>query len=489
MLSFGVVRGRFSFHVIGIGLLGLAIVMLGFSIYAFVIDESWSGFEITLLISAVAGAVCTRIGSHQAEPSRREALLTVLLLWLVFPVIGAIPFAASGYFAPLDALFESMSGFTTTGATVLLDFDTLPRSLFMWRALTQWIGGVGIIVLFIAVLPQLAIAGRQLFFTEAPGPTEEKLTPRLRNTSNAVLFVYVGLTVTCLVAYLAGGMSFYDALAHAFTTLAAGGFSPNGLSFEGFDSALLDWIAVVFMLFAGANFALLYRAIVGRPSALWQDAEFRAYVAIAVSLSLGLAFSLNGAYGPADALRHGFFQGLSILTTTGYASVDFAQWSEQAQMFLLLLMFVGGSAGSAAGGIKVVRWLIIMKLTAREVRRTLYRRVVMPVRVGNRLVSEEVVRAVAAFITLYIGLFIVTTSLLVFLGADFVTAFTASIACIGNIGPGLAQVGPMENFASLHPVSRGLLIFGMYAGRLEVVTVFVLLDPKGWRLPRRWRFW
>jgi trk system potassium uptake protein TrkH len=481
------VRGRFSFYVIGAGLLGLAIIMLVFSGYAFIVGESWSGFEITLVISAILGAITLRIGSRRAEPSRREALLTVLLLWLVFPAIGAIPYVASGYFSPLNAFFESMSGFTTTGATVLLDFETFPRSLFMWRALTQWFGGVGIIVLFIAVLPQLAIAGRQLFFAEAPGPTEEKLTPRLRNTANAVLIVYVGLTVICAVAYLAGGMSLYDALAHAFTTLAAGGFSPNGLSFEGFDSAVLDWVAVVFMTFAGANFALLYRAFSGRPSDLWRDAEFRAYLSIAVLLSLGLAASLWRLYGAADALRHGFFQGLSILTTTGYASVDFAQWPEQSQLFLLLLMFIGGSAGSAAGGIKVVRWLIIAQHTAREVRRTLYPRVVMPVRVGNRLVSEEIVRAVAAFITLYVGLFIVTTSVLVVFGADFETALTASIACIGNIGPGLSQVGPMDNFAALHPVSRGLLIFGMYAGRLEVVTVFVLLDPKGWRLPKTWR--
>lgn len=461
--------------------------MLLFSVYALIIGESWNGFELTCLISALLGWVTVRIGARRAEPSRREALLTVLLLWLIFPVIGAIPFALSGYFSPLNALFESMSGFTTTGATVLRDFNSFPRSLFMWRALTQWFGGVGIIVLFIAVLPQLAIAGRQLFFAEAPGPTEEKLTPRLRNTANAVLMVYVSLTALCAVAYLAGGMSPYDALAHAFTTLAAGGFSPNPLSFEGFDSALLDWVAVVFMAFAGANFALLYRALSGRPSDLWKDSEFRAYLLIALLFSLGLSLSLSERYSAAEALRHGFFQVLSILTTTGYASVDFAEWPERAQLFLLLLMFIGGSAGSAAGGIKVVRWLIIAKHTAREVRRTLYRRVVMPVRVGNRLVAEEVLWSVAAFITLYVGLFVFTTSVLVVFGADFVTAFTAAIACIGNIGPGLAQVGPMENFAALHPVSRALLIFGMYAGRLEVVTVFVLFDPKGWRLPKSWR--
>ena len=479
-------RGRLVPYVLGVGLLGLAIIMLAFSLYAFLLNEPLSGFLITALAAGGAGAGLVRVGSRETEPSRREALLGVLLLWLFIPAFGAIPYMVTGGFNLLNAFFESMSGFTTTGATVLRDFGSFSSSLFMWRALTQWFGGVGIIVLFIAVLPQLAVAGRQLFFTEAPGPTEERLTPRLRHTSNAVLIVYVSLTVLCAAAYAAAGMSLYDAIAHAFTTLAAGGFSPNGLSYEDFASPAIDWIAVVFMVFAGANFALLFQAASGRPKLLLRDAEFKAYLGVAVVAALGMTLALRGVYGWGDALRHGFFQSLSILTTTGYASVDFAQWPGGAEMFLLILMFVGGSAGSAGGGIKVVRWLIIIGNTTRELRRTLHPRAILPVRVGNRVIPEEVLRAVAAFITLYISLFAVTTSVLVLFGADFVTAFTASIACIGNIGPGLAAVGPMANFADLHPVSRALLIFGMYAGRLEVVTVFVFLDPQEWRLPRRW---
>jgi trk system potassium uptake protein TrkH len=407
-----------------------------------------------------------------------------MLLWLIIPAAGAGPFVLTGHLSPLNALFESMSGFTTTGATVLRDFTSFPKSLFMWRALTQWFGGVGIIVLFIAVLPQLAIAGRQLFFAEAPGPTEEKLSPRLRSTSNAVLYVYVGLTVACILLYWLAGMSFYDALAHAFTTLAAGGFSPNPLSFEGF-APLLSWVSVVFMTFAGANFALLYRAFTGKPRSLLKDPEFKVYLAIATSAALLIAFSIRHLYSPAEALRHGFFQSLSILTTAGYASADFALWPETPQMVLLILMFIGGCAGSAGGGIKVVRWLMIVKNTNREVRQTLHPRGVFPVRLGGRVVPEDVLRAVGAFITLYIGLFATTTALLVVFGADFITAFTASIACIGNVGPGLATVGPMASFADLHPISRALLIFSMYAGRLEVVTVFVIFDPKWWRLPKR----
>ncbi len=478
-------RGRFAPYIIGLGLIALALLMVLFSVWALFERSSAAGFITAALAAVLVGAMLVGVGSSRAEPTRREALLAVLLLWLLVPLFGAIPYAVSGGLSPLNAMFESMSGFTTTGATVLRDFEAFSSSLFMWRSLTQWIGGVGIIVLFIAVFPQLAIAGRQLFFTEAPGPTEDRLTPRLRNTANAVLIVYVGLTVLCALAYWLAGMSFYGAVAHAFTTLAAGGFSPEPLSFLAF-TPTLTWISVLFMVFAGANFALQYRVLMSRrPLDLFRDAEFRAYIIISLIATTLLVFALRGEYAFVDALRHGAFQVMSILTTTGYASADFAAWPRQAEAVLLVLMFVGGSAGSAAGGVKVVRWLIIGRNTEREVRRALHPRAIAPVRVGNRVISEDVLRAVSAFIFLYIGLFAITAVVLVWFEADFTTAFTASIACIGNIGPGLAAVGPLANFADLHPVSRAVLIFGMYAGRLEVVTVFVLVNRDFWILPRR----
>ena len=476
-------RGRFAPYILGVGLLALALVMAAFSGYALLLREPIEGFAITALTAAALGGLLLKLGVRQAEPTRREALLGVLLLWSGVPLMGAIPFVHGGL-TVLNAIFESMSGFTTTGATVLLDFEHFPKSLFMWRALTQWIGGVGIIVLFIAVFPQLAIAGRQLFFAEAPGPTEERLTPRLRYTASAVLVVYISLTLLCIVGYLLAGMTLYEAVTHAFTTLSAGGFSPNELSFAGYANPATDWVAIVFMTFAGANFALQYRAVTGKPLALLRDSEFRTYLGIILIGTLLLIFALWDRYPVLEAVRHSLFQALSIITTTGFASTDFATWPLPAQAVLVALMFVGGSAGSAAGGIKVARWLIISRQAARELRHTLHPRAVVPLRVGQRTVPEEVLRAVAAFVTLYIGLFAVTTLALVWLGADFVTALTAAIACIGNIGPGLGAVGPMLNFAELHPVSRGLLIFGMYAGRLEIVTVFILLDAETWRLPR-----
>ncbi|UCH24768.1 MAG: TrkH family potassium uptake protein [Trueperaceae bacterium] len=478
-------RGRFAPFLVGAALIALALVMLLFCGYALLVGDPVLGFAITMVCAGLLGFLLTRFGLRRAEPKRREALLAVLLLWLSVPLIGAIPYAISGGFSFLNAVFESMSGFTATGATVLQDFEALPETLFMYRALSQWFGGIGILVIFIAVFPQLAIAGRQIFFAEAPGPTEERMTPRLRSTASAILIVYVGLTTLCALAYRLGGMDSFDAVAHSFTTLAAGGFSPRSHSFESFANPTLEWIAIVFMIFAGANFALQYRAISGRPRELFKDAEFRAYLLIIAVAGALLSLSLLARFPAWDAFRHGFFQVLSILTTTGYASTDFAQWSERAQMVLLVLMFIGGSAGSAGGGVKVVRWLIIGKNTAREVRRALYPRAVVPVRVGNRVVPEEVLRSVAAFITLYVGLFAITTALLAMLGADFVTAFTAAIGSIGNIGPGLSSVGPMLNYAELHPVSRGILIFGMYAGRLEMVTVFVIFTARWWQLPRQ----
>ena len=478
-------RGRFAPYLLGAGLLGLGALAALFAAWAALVGEQWKGFGLVTLTAVPVGLALVSIGRANVGPSRREALIGVLLLWLLIPVVGAIPYAVSGVMSALDALFESMSGFTATGATVLRDFTTVPSTLFMWRALSQWFGGVGIVVLFVAVFPQLAIAGRQLFFTEMPGPTEERLTPRLRNTAGAVLLVYFGLTVTCALAYLLGGMSPFDALAHAFTTIGAGGFSHYDLSFQAFDSAVLDWIAIFFMLFSGTSFALLYRALGGRPRDLLQDAEFRAYLGIIVTAGAALSIFLASRYDGVDALRHGLFQTVSILTTTGYASVDFAAWGPRAQMVLLVLMFIGGSAGSAAGGVKVMRWLIIMRNTSQEVQRTLHPRGVFPVRVGNRVVPEDVLSAVGGFITLYVALIAASTVVLVAFGTDFVTAFTASVAAVGNVGPGLAAVGPMANFADLHPVSRSVLIFDMYAGRLEVVTVFVIFTRRWWHLPRR----
>ena len=477
-------RGRFAPFVVGMGLLTLAVALVAFALYAAILGDPVGPFLLTAGVALVLGAPLRLVGRFGPDPSRREALLSVLLLWSVVPLVGTLPYVVGAGMTPLNALFESMSGFTATGATAITDFEAVPAALFMWRAFTQWVGGIGIVVAFVAVFPQLAIAGRQIFHAELPGPTEERLSPRLRTTALAVLGVYVGLSATCAFAYVLAGMAPYEAVAHAFTTVAAAGFSPEARSFEAYGLAV-DVVAITFMTLAAVNFALLFRAFLGRPRDLARDPELRTYVAIVLLAGSLLSLHLVGTYEGAEAIRHGFFQTVSILTTTGYASADFEAWPDRARMTLLLLMFVGGSAGSAAGGIKVMRWLIIGAHTVREVRRALHPRAILPLTVGRRTIPDDVLRAVGAFLMLYAGLVTASATMLVYLGQDFLTAFSAAAATVGNVGPGLGGVGPMSSYGDLPALGRSVLIFNMYAGRLEIVTVFVLFTLRSWRLPRR----
>jgi trk system potassium uptake protein len=477
-------RGRFAPFVVGTGLLALTAALLAFALYAAIIGEASGPFVVTALLAVTLGLPTRLYGRSGQEPSRREALIGVLLLWSLIPAVGIVPYVLGAGMTPLNAFFESMSGFTATGATAIGDFEAVPAALFMWRAFTQWIGGIGIVVVFVAVFPQLAIAGRQIFNAELPGPTEERITPRLRTTALAVLSLYVGLSAACAFAYVLAGMEPYAAVAHAFTTVAAAGFSPEERSFEAYGAAV-DWVAITFMSLAAVNFALLFRAFMGRPRDLARDPELRTYVAIVLIAGSLLSFHLIGTYEGTEVLRHGFFHTISILTTTGYASADFNAWPDAARATLVLLMFVGGSAGSAAGGIKVMRWLILGAHTVREVRRALHPRAILPLTVGLRSIPEDVLRAIGAFLMLYGALLVGSATLLVYLGTDFLTAFSAAAATIGNVGPGLGAVGPMASYDALPAAGRAVLIFNMFAGRLEVVSVFVLFTFRWWRLPRR----
>ncbi|MFA5594202.1 MAG: TrkH family potassium uptake protein [Trueperaceae bacterium] len=479
-------RGRFLTYMLGTALLAMAAAGALFALYAYVLGESVEGFLAVLGVAFPVGVLLRLRGSPNAEPSPREALGSVLLTWLVMPALAGLPYLLAGGFGPIDAFFEAMSGFTTTGATTITDLSSVATSLLMWRALSQWVGGVGIVVMFVAVFPQLAIAGRQLFFAEAPGAYQERLAPRLRSTAALVVGVYASLTLLAAVAFALAGMSPFDAVAHALASLSAGGFSPVPLGMSGYGAAA-QWVAVLFMLLAGVSFPLLYRAVSGQPRAILRSTELRAYLLIVLGAGLALALLTRAEYGSGDALRHGLFQAVSVVTTTGFASDDFTHWGQPAQALIVLLLFVGGSAGSASGGVKVARWLIIVKQSVREVRRALHPRAVMPVLVGDRVVPEEVMRSVVAFLTLYLALFVTGTVTLALLGEDLQTAFTAAIACLGNTGVGLGQLGPMGTFESLHPLSRVMLTFLMYAGRLEVVTVFVVFDASFWRRPRRRR--
>ena len=447
-------------------------------------------FALTSVATAMVGFAMRRVRGPSAgdvERLRRvEGLAIVSGTWLVIAHLAAVPFIAAGL-PFVDALFESMSGLTTTGATILTDFSTLGRGMFFWRALTQWLGGVGVIALFIAVLPRLAVGGRELFFAEAAGPTDEKLTPQLRKTAIALWQLYGALTLAETAALALAGMSLYDAVVHAFTTMAAGGFSPHPLSIAGYASPAIDWIITAFMFAAGANFALQYRAVRGNRVAIGQDEEFRAYAGLVLVASLAVTvFLMRDGIAPLEALRHATFQVTSILTTTGYASTDFQLWGDQSKFVLLLLMFVGGCAGSAAGGPKVVRHVLMARLTLRELKRALHPRGILPVKLGHRVVPEHILRDVQVFMLFYLLTFAVTTTVVVSLGADLVTGLTASIACLGNIGPGFNDVGPMASFGPLHPVSKIVLTLAMWIGRLEVIAVLVFFRIEPWR-SARWK--
>ncbi len=444
------------------------------------------GFGLSAALTVAVGHLMRKAGGTSAEDAvermrRVEGLAVVALSWLLIAQLAAIPFAWAGA-GPIDALFESMSGLTTTGATAFRDFSLFGRGIFFWRSLIQWLGGMGVIALFVAVLPRLAIGGRELFFAEVPGPSDDKVSPQIRRTASVLWQLYAGLTALEALALMAAGLSPFDAVCHAMTTLAAGGFSPHPSSIAGYANPAVEWILIVFMFIAGANFALQYRALSKRDArVLVVDEELRAYTGVVVVATVLLVGALGLAGGVGITIRQALFQVLSIVTTTGYASTDFQLWNDQAKMVLLVLMFIGGCAGSASGGPKVVRHLLLARFTLQSLRRALHPRAILPTKLGGRVVPDPIMQTVVVFFLFYLLVFSICTGIVVALGADIVTGMTATIACLGNIGPGLNQVGPMAHFGDLHPLSRVALTLVMWIGRLEVLTVLVVLRPEAWR--------
>ena len=412
---------------------------------------------------------------------RAEAMAVVAGAWLVVAAFAGVPYLFAGL-GWADALFESMSGLTTTGATILADFSPHGRSFFLWRAMTQWFGGLGVIALFVVILPRIGIAGRQLFFAESSSAPGEDVSPKIHQGASQLWLLYVALTALCGLGLFASGMGGFDSLVHALTTLSAGGFSPSGTSIAGFANPAVEWTLVPFMFLAGASFPLQVRVITGvSPRRLVHDQEFVFYTAIAAGATLVLGAMLAGGVPGLDALRAASFQVTSLMSSTGFASTDYNLWSGSAKMVLLFAMVVGGCAGSAAGGPKAVRHLLVARHLVREVRQTLHPRAVLPLRYNGRAVSHPVMRAVFALAVLYVGGYFVVGVLLVWMGLPMVAAFTAALACLGNIGPGFDAVGPMGSFAGLTVGAKLLLTGAMWVGRLEILTVVALLHPDVWR--------
>jgi trk system potassium uptake protein TrkH len=456
----------------------------------------------------VAGAITSGLGyllerltaGSAGRVGVREGFLVVSVTWLLAAGFASIPYLLIGgdqLGHPIDAYFEGMSGFTTTGSSVVTDFDDINRSLGIWRQFTQWLGGMGIIVLAIAVLPRLGVGGRQLMESELPGPEIAQLSERIRTTARLLWVLYIGLTVlqTLLLSSLGWlgvdeRMTPYQALAHAFSTMPTGGFSTQPRSAEEFAPAS-QWIVALFMLVAGANFALMYRGFVRRrPRAFVRDEEFRLYIVLALVATAAVTAQIWG-YGIAsgeEAVRTAVFQTVSIMTTTGMASADFATWPTVLLLTLFALMFAGGSAGSTSGSIKVVRHLLIGRILRREIDQTVSPEVVMPIRLHGAPVNERTLRAIAAFVLLYVGFWVVGSGVIAIesaiasTGLGALDALAVSATALGNVGPGFGLTGPMGSYAEVGDASKITMIGLMWAGRLEIVPVVVLVTRHYWRL-------
>jgi trk system potassium uptake protein TrkH len=475
-------------RILGLLLMMFSLTMLPPVIVAMIFNETaWlpfvEGFGLTLAAGLI---IWLPVHRSRKDLRLRDGFLVVAAFWTVLGTFGAAPF----YFADAismsvtDAVFESMSGLTTTGATVLTGLDELPRSILYYRQQLQWLGGMGIIVLAVAVLPMLGVGGMQLYRAETPGPVKDtKLTPRITETAKALWYVYLAFTIACAVSYMIAGMGWFDALCHAFSTVAIGGFSTHDLSIGYFDSALIDIVAIIFMFAAGINFSLhffAWRYVSIKHYA--QDPEFRAYTMILIALAVLVVAGLfyHQSYTtPGDTIINGLFQAVSIATTTGFTTANYSAWPAAIPVLLIFASFIGGSAGSTAGGIKVIRCLLIYKQGVREIGRLVHPSAEIPVKLGKQAVQGRVVDAVWGFFSVYIVVFVVLMLAMMATGLDQVTAFSAIAATLNNLGPGLGDVA--SGFMTLSDPAKWIAVAGMLLGRLEIFTLLVLITPTFWR--------
>lgn len=498
---------KLIFHTLGnllICLAGTMLLPLGVAIYYF-----FSGGEsrADLFAFVYAGILTLSVGlilrftikPPEPELSIREGFAIVALGWLTVAFFGAFPYLFADVFGAADqapwtefsfCYFESMSGFSTTGATVLTDIESLSHAMLFWRSFSHWLGGMGIVVLAVAILPMLGVGGMQLFRAEAPGPQTERLTPRIAQTAKLLWGVYILLSVLETLLLWLGGMTFFDALCHTFGTMATGGFSTKNASIGHYDSVYIETVIMVFMFLAGTNFALHYRALRGNFKGYIQDSEFRFYCLVAfLSITIvgwnTIRFEGVDKIIPydsvGDSIRYSAFQVLSIITTTGYGTTNFEQWPYLSQFILVILMFYGGCAGSTGGGMKQLRFLLLIKQSGAEIKRLIFPHAVLPVRVNDRIVPPEVLTNVLGFFFFFIGIFAIVTCVMATLGLDLVSAAACTIATMGNIGPGLGSVGPIDNYAHIATAGKFILSFCMLLGRLEIYTVLILFSTNFWK--------
>ena len=447
-------------------------------------------FITASIISALFGWMFIKIVPNTNELEnlndikKAEALFIVAASWVIFGIIAGIPYLFYGI-SPLDALLESVSGITTTGATILTHFN-YPKTFFFWRSLTQWLGGLGIIVLFVAILPQFAVAGRQMFFAEAPGPTEDKFTPRIRNTASALWKVYAGLTLLNIIFFIIAGMPKFDAVCNSLSTLSAAGFSPHPESIMGYHSNWINWITIVFMFLAGASFNIQYKAFIQKnPLILFKNEEFKLYFSLVIVMGILITISLiiNTHYGIFQGFTDAMYQVVSITTSTGSANVDFVKWDYTSKLLLFIVMFMGSCSGSAGGGIKMVRWLIVYRAMKSELLKILHPNAIVNIKVDNKTVAPEISRQIVVFIFYYFLIFVLSAIVISILEQNSIIGLSTSITSLGNIGPGFETLtGPMGNFDSMHAGTKIIMIFNMLVGRLELIPFLVMLQKDFWSL-------
>lgn len=414
---------------------------------------------------------------------KREGYIIVSLAWVVISLFGTIPYLLSNSIPSFtNAFFETISGFTTTGATVLTDIESVPKGILFWRSMTHWIGGMGIIVLSVAILPLLGIGGMQLFVAEMPGITPDKLHPRITETAKRLWLIYVSLTFFETILLMFGGLTFFDALCHSFGTVSTGGFSTKNASLAEF-SSYLQYVVIIFMLLSGTNFTLHYLGIHRKFREIWKNEEFRYYVLFTAGFSIviGIFLAIYSDRAIEESFRDALFQVVAIVTTTGFVTSDYLTWPVSLWIIIFLLMFIGGSAGSTGGGIKIARQILLLKNSALEFKRMIHPKAVIPIRFSGKAVSPEIMHLVMAFFLFYVLTFFAGTFVLTLLGLDFDTAIGTAIASIGNIGPGIGGVGPIENYSGLPIAAKWISAFLMLLGRLELFTILILFSPSFWK--------
>jgi len=477
---------RYSSKLIGLLLLVMAASMATSLVWAFIDNDQqaiWSFIHSTA-ITAGAGTVMILLGiKSKSDLYIKEALVITAFGWIFSGVFGALPYMFENTFNSFaSAFFETVSGFTTTGSTAIIIVEEQSRALLYWRSLTQWLGGMGIIVLFIAILPRLGLGAKHLFKSEVPGPITASFRPKLKETSSILWKIYLGFTAAEIIILRLLGMNLFESICHSFTTMSTGGFSTITASIGGFNNPAIEYAICFFMFVAGVNFYLYYLIAKGDTTCIIKDPEFRAYAAItgiaAIILTLSI-YSIHGSF--AEAFRKGLFQTISISTTTGYGTDNFDVYPSFARLLLIVLMFIGGSAGSTAGGIKVSRFLVLIKIVRVELFKAVHPNAVVAIKIGDSPIKDDIAKSIAGFFILFIIVFATGSIFMAALGLDIITAFSSVIACLANIGPGLGRVGSIENFAFIPEIGKLFLSFCMILGRLELFTVMALMIPAFWK--------